>query len=355
MIFLFKNIGFWSFILFVLLQCRWVVQLAVENHWYWKPFKNGASRFENLISKTFCLFSVALKMIWLFLCLSLFVCLLFIASRWLCFLLCFVCYNCLQTPLIIYCQSGYLLFIASRLSFFAVCCLFVCHCCHQMIHLELLARHKGSVLGNYPGEVRPMLLLRILLDPGLIIVYPCQSLTWLTCLCSSFNCYFHPSQLITISSRCNPARSCLSLSFSIFSSLRWTPPRSSGSSTSHSRLATSPYQRWNLWWWLCYLVWLFLFAESFQQDGWVRPSPHWGNPRWSGGLHPAGQLCHSLEIRGQNSARLNQDLRPPTWKPLLSGLLLHLRRSWGIEGNFAKTWPTGWQKDGDYLFPVFSS
>ena len=224
-----------------------------------------------------------------------------------------------------------------------------------MIHLELLARHKGSVLGNYPGEVRPMLLLRILLDPGLIIVYPCQSLTWLTCLCSSFNCYFHPSQLITISSRCNPARSCLSLSFSIFSSLRWTPPRSSGSSTSHSRLATSPYQRWNLWWWLCYLVWLFLFAESFQQDGWVRPSPHWGNPRWSGGLHPAGQLCHSLEIRGQNSARLNQHLRPPTWKPLLSGLLLHLRRSWGIEGNFAKTWPIGWQKDGDYLFPVFSS
>jgi len=25
----------------------------------------------------------------------------------------------------------------------------------QMIHLELLARHKGSVLGNYPGEVQP--------------------------------------------------------------------------------------------------------------------------------------------------------------------------------------------------------
>ena len=52
-----------------------------------------------------------------------------------------------------------------------------------MIHLELLARHKGSVLGNYPGEVRPMLLLRILLDPGLIIVYPCQSL-WLDWLAS---------------------------------------------------------------------------------------------------------------------------------------------------------------------------
>jgi len=48
----------------------------------------------------------------------------------------------------------------------------------QMIHLELLARHKGSVLGNYPGEVQPSQklfesqlfhLLQFEMDPSKII------------------------------------------------------------------------------------------------------------------------------------------------------------------------------------------
>jgi len=48
----------------------------------------------------------------------------------------------------------------------------------QMIHLELLARHKGSVLGNYPGEVQPSQklfesqlfhLLQFQMDPSKVV------------------------------------------------------------------------------------------------------------------------------------------------------------------------------------------
>ena len=44
---------YFGFTSFYLLYPRWVVQLAAENHWYWKPFKNGASRFVNQMLKAF--------------------------------------------------------------------------------------------------------------------------------------------------------------------------------------------------------------------------------------------------------------------------------------------------------------
>ena len=151
-----------------------------------------------------------------------------------------------------------------------------------MIHLELLARHKGSVLGNYPGEVRPMLLLRSWSWLIFFQVQPSQKL-------------FESQLFHLLQFEMDPSK-IIWLEYESFKIGNITVPK-----VKHVMMTLMPGM-------IC------LFAESFQQDGWVGPSPHWGNPRWSGVLYPAGKPSAILRrLEEEKTSKLNQDLQPPTF------------------------------------------
>ena len=145
-----------------------------------------------------------------------------------------------------------------------------------MIHLELLARHKGSVLGNYPGEVRPMLLLRSWSWLIFYQVQPSQKL-------------FESQLFHLLQFEMDPSK-IIWLEYESFKIGNITVPK-----VKHVMMTLMPGM-------IC------LFAESFQQDGWVGPSPHWGNPRWSGVLYPAGKPSAILRrLEEEKTSKLNQE------------------------------------------------